>query len=207
MRCPACRAPAIEIDAACRQCGFSLEVADRAFGIPPVLERPIDDSASPLGMVPRRRALAVIRALEKNFPQVRVAVVLAAVPDQTPLSAFAFWLFNRGQLSGAMEKGGENHLVLLLIDTHTRQSAAMLGYGLEPFMKESHLQTCLQSAAPSLQNGRHGQAIEAFMRELDRQLRAVCQSIPKQFGLVEDSQWLDATTADGGAFETTGHIY
>lgn len=206
VRCPACRAPAIEIDAACQQCGFSLEVADRAFGIPPALQRPIDDAASPLGMVARRRALAAIRALEKSFPQIRVAVVLAAVPDQTPLSAFAFWLFNRGQLSGAMEKGGENHLVLLLIDTLTHQSAAMMGYGLEPFTKESHLQTCLQSAGPSLQNGRHGPAIEAFVRELGRQLREVCQLIPKQFGLAEDSQWLDAT-ADDGAIETTGHLY
>ncbi|MGV3659947.1 MAG: TPM domain-containing protein [Prosthecobacter sp.] len=207
MRCPACRAPAIEIDAACRQCGFSLEVADRAFGIPPALQRPIDDAAHPLGLVARRRVLAAISAVEKSFPQLRVAVVLATVPDQTPATAFAFWLFNRGQLSGAMEKGGENHLVLLLIDTSTRLSTAMMGYGLEPFMKESHLQTCLQAAAPSLQNGRHGQAIEAFVRELGRQLREVCRSIPKQFGLAADSEWLDATATGDDAIEVAENLY
>ncbi len=207
MRCPACRAPAIEIDAACRQCGFSLEAADRAFGIPPSLQRPIDDAADLLGMVARRRVLAAISALETSFPQLKVAVVLASVPEHTPLSAFAFWLFNRGQLSGAMEKGGENRLVLLLIDTHSSQSAAMMGYGLEPFMKESHLQACLQVAAPSLQNNRHGQAIEAFVRELDRQLREVCQSIPKQFGLAANSKWLDATSPGDTSIEAAETLY
>lgn len=199
MRCPACRAPAIEIDAACRQCGFSLEAADRAFGIPPALRRPIDDAANLLGVVARKRVQAVITTLEKSFPQLKVAVVLAAVPEQTPLAAFAFWLFNRGQLSGPLEKGGENRLILLLVDTHSSQCAAMMGYGLEPFMKETHLQTCLLTTAPGLKSRKHGQAIEAFVRELDRQLREVCQSIPKQFGLAEESKWLDATVAGDGA--------
>ncbi len=209
VRCPACRAPAIEIDAACRQCGFSLEAADRAFGMPPALQRPIDDAGGLLGAVARKRALAAIATLESRFPQLRLAAVLAAVPNQTPLSAFAFWLFNRGQLSGAMEKGGDNHLVLLLIDTHTHQAAAMLGYGLEPFMQESHLHSCLLAAGPSLKHQRHGQAIEAFVRELDRQLHALCHSIPKQFGIVQDSQWLDATAATGnaGALASAGTLY
>lgn len=207
MRCPACRTPAIEIDAACRQCGFSLEAADRAFGIPPALQRPVDDAANLLGTAARKRVLAAISTVEKSFPQLKVAVVLAAAPEQIPLSAFAFWLFNRGQLSGAMDKGGENRLVLLLIDTHSSQCAAMMGYGLEPFMKESHLQTCLQTAAPGLKSGKHGQAIESFVRELDRQLREVCQSIPKQFGLAEESKWLDATAAGNEAMEVAETTY
>lgn len=207
VRCPACRAPAIEIDTACRQCGFSLEAADRVFGIPPTLQRPVDDAAALLGMAARRRVLAVISSVENTFPQLRVAVVLTALPDQAPLAPYAFWLFNRAQLSGALEKGGENHLVLLLIDTTTHQSAAMMGYGLEPFMKESHLQTCLQVAAPSLKNARHGQGIEAFVRELDRQLRDVCLAIPKQFGLAENSRWLDSTTTEDEPIEAGENLY
>lgn len=158
-------------------------------------------------MAARKRVLAAINTVEKSFPQLKVAVVLAAAPEQIPLSAFAFWLFNRGQLSGAMEKGGENRLVLLLIDTHSSQCAAMMGYGLEPFMKESHLQTCLQTAATGLKSGKHGQAIEAFVRELDRQLREVCQLIPKQFGLAEESKWLDATAAGNEAMEVAETAY
>lgn len=193
MRCPACRAPAIEIDAACGQCGFSLEAADRAFGIAPTLERPIADLDDVLGMLTRRRALKVIADVERRFPQLNLAVVLIPVPDQAPLAAFAFWLFNRGQLSSALQKGGENRLVLLLIDTRTRQAAAMPGYGLEPLMKESQLQTCLQAACPALQRGRHGQAIEAFARELGRQLSELCRLLPTQFGLKDDAQWVDAS--------------
>ncbi len=203
MRCPACRAPAIEIDAACGQCGFSLEAADRTFGIAPALERPITDFENVLGAMARRGVLKVIGEVERRFPQLRLAVVLMDVPDRSPLGAFAFWLFNRGQLSSALEKGGENRLVMLLIDTHTNHAAAMPGYGLEPLLKESQLQNCLEVASPALQHGRHGQAIEAFARELGRQLGELCQLLPRQFGLTDDARWVDAS-APGEELVGTG---
>ncbi len=41
MRFPACQNPVIENDAACRHCGFTLEAADRHFGIAPTLTKPV----------------------------------------------------------------------------------------------------------------------------------------------------------------------
>lgn len=193
VRCPACRSPAIENDAACRQCGFSLEVADRTFGIAPALQGPIADVAGALGSFALKRATSVLDHIERQFPQLAIAVVLMDVPQQAPLVPYAFWIFNRGQLSSAVEKGGENRLVMLLIDTNTDRAIAMVGYGLEPFIQEIHLQSCLQAAFQPLQRGRHGQAIESFGRELSRQLRDLCRLVPKQFGLAEEKQWLDAS--------------
>lgn len=207
MRCPACRTPAIEIDAACRQCGFSLEAADRAFGIAPTLTRPITDTHSALGILAKRSAQAVIEQVERRFPQLGLGIVLTALPPQTPLSPYAFWLFNRGQLSSALEKGGDNRLVLLLIDTSTQQAVAMVGYGLEPLMKESQLQTCIQATFTALQRGRHGQAIEAFVRELDRQLGELCHLLPRQFGLGEESRWVDATEPGEEVVGTAENLY
>lgn len=207
MRCPACRAPAIEIDTACRQCGFSLEAADRAFGIPPALERPVTDPQQVLGMLAKRGVQSAVAKMERRFPQVRLAVVLAEAPAEAPLAAHAFWLFNRGQLSSAMESGGENRLVLLLIDTRTRQAAAMIGYGLEPLVRETQLHTCLQAASMALERGRFGQGIEAFLRELDRQLVEVCRLVPQQFGLSDESQWVDASAPGDELVDISGPLY
>lgn len=140
-----------------------------------------------------KKAAHVIAQIERQFPQLAIAAVLMDVPQQAPLVPYAFWIFNRGQLSSAVEKGGENRLVMLLIDTNTDRAIAMVGYGLEPFIQEVPLQSCLQAALQPLQRGRHAQAVESFARELGRQLRELCRLVPKQFGLTEENQWLDAS--------------
>ena len=207
VRCPACRAPAIETDAACGQCGFSLEAADRVFGIAPALQRPIADITGMLGAFSLRRAAHVITEVERRFPQLSIAAVLMNVPAQAPLVPYAFWLFNRGSLSSAVAKGGDNHLVMLLIDTSTDRAITMVGYGLEPFMQETHLQSCLQAAEQPLRRRRYGQAIESFARELDRQLVELCRLVPKQFGLVREEQWLNACAAGDGALGMAENRY
>lgn len=182
----------METDAACRQCGFSLEAADRAFGIPPSLQSPVADPSGLMGSMSRRRAERVIAEVMRRFPQLAVAAVLIEVPAQAPLVPFAFWIFNRGQLSSSVEKGGENRLVMLLIDTNSDRAIAMVGYGLEPFIQEVHLQCCLQAAQQPLRRKSPGQAIESFVRELERQLGELCRQVPRQFGLAEEIHWLDA---------------
>ena len=207
VRCPACRAPAIETDAACGQCGFSLEVADRTFGIPPALQGPIADTTGCLGVFALRRAASVIDDVERRFPQVRIAVVLMEVPQQAPLVPYAFWIFNRGSLSSSVEKGGENRLVMLLIDVSSDRAIAMVGYGLEPFIQEVHLQSCLQAAQQPLGRGRFAQAIESFVRELDRQLVELWRLMPRQFGLGQESQWMDASAAGEGVVGMAENLY
>ncbi len=140
-----------------------------------------------------------ITSVERRFPQLAIAAVLTEVPPQVPLAAYAFWLFNRGRLSSAVETGGENRQVMLLIDTNSDRAIAMVGYGMEPFLQELHLQTCLQAAQQPLEHGRFGPAIESFVRELDRQLCELCSLMPRQFGLNQEERWLDASAPGEGA--------
>lgn len=154
-----------------------------------------------------RRAANVIDDVERRFPQVNIAVVLMEVPQQAPLVPYAFWIFNRSSLSSAVEKGGENRLVMLLIDTSSERAIAMVGYGLEPFIQEVHLQSCLQAAQQPLQRGRFAQAIESFARELDRQLIELWRLLPKQFGLGEEARWMNASAAGEGVVGMTDNLY
>ena len=155
----------------------------------------------------RRRAANVISEVQRRFPQICIAAVLQEAPPQAPLLPYAFWLFNRGSLSSAVEKGGENRLVMLLIDTSSDRAVAMVGYGLEPFMLETQLQSCLQAAHQPLLRKRFAQAIESFARELDRQLVELCQLAPRQFGLVDEALWLDASSVGDEALGMAENLY
>jgi uncharacterized membrane protein YgcG len=182
-------------------------VADRTFGIAPALAGPIADLNGVMGALAHRRAAHVIAEVERRFPQVSIAVALMEVPQQAPLVPYAFWIFNRGSLSSAVEKGGLNRLVMLLIDTSSDRAIAMVGYGLEPFIQEIHLQSCLQAAEQPLRRRRFAQAIESFARELDRQLVELWRLVPRQFGLVPEAQWLNANAAGEGALGMAENLY
>ncbi|MEZ5386721.1 MAG: TPM domain-containing protein [Prosthecobacter sp.] len=207
MRCPACRSAAVESDAACRQCGFTLEMAERGFGIPPALKGPVADPENVLGRLERRTAERAIADVERRYPQIGIAAVLLPVPPQAPLPPYAVWIFNRSQLSSAVERGGENRRVMFLIDLETNRAVAMVGYGLEPFIQDKHLRNCLNAALIPLNRAQYGRAIEAFVREFERQLQEVCRLLPQQYGLVDDEQWRDATQPLEDALEPLETLY
>ncbi len=186
----------IENDAACRHCGFSLEGADRVFGVAPTLSKPLTDPQRVLSGMQRRKVDRQVANLERRFPQIELAVVLMPVPAQAPMGMYAFWLFNRGQLSSTAEGGGKNRLVLLLLDTNTGRAASMVGYGLEPFFPEMQLQMCVQAYAQLRQRDGVAAGVLAFVKELDLQLRAVWRQIPRQFGLRDEHDWIDMTDDD-----------
>ncbi|MFO1440610.1 MAG: hypothetical protein U1F81_19985 [Verrucomicrobiaceae bacterium] len=192
MRCPACQNPVIENDAACRHCGFTLEAADRHFGIAPSLTKPVADLVQVLSGSEKRKLDRAAQRLLNRFPQLDVAVVLAAVPAHIPLGVYAFWLFNRGQLSSASESGGGNHLVLCVIDTATHRAAAMSGYGFEPFLPEAQLHMCLNNYSQTSQRDGITAGILAFWKELDMQLTNIHRQIPRLYGLQGGEQDAEA---------------
>ncbi|MEN3941431.1 hypothetical protein WJU23_09075 [Prosthecobacter sp. SYSU 5D2] len=196
MRCPACRTPALEHDASCGQCGFSLDALGPVMGIPPMLDAPLADVARTLSAGRRREVLKTVHALHQRFPQLSFAAVLMEVPPQVPLAIQAFWLFNRASLFSAVERAGDNHGVLLLLDTPRRRAVTMIGYGLEPLLSELSLEVCLTAASGSLAKGQFGPAIEAFVRELERQLTHLTATLPRVFGHVEPGLWQAPDSGD-----------
>lgn len=190
MRCPACRNPVGETDPACRACGFSLEALVPAMGMPPVLHPPLADPDGVLSPAERREVMRTLAVFQRRFPQVSPAVVLLPLSRQVPLPLQAFWYFNRGGLFSAVEKGGNSHGVLLLLDGDSPgRAAAMVGYGLEPFVPDRLLEICLTAASGSLLKAITGAGIAAFLRELERQLQPVADSLHAVFGLVPSGQW------------------
>lgn len=197
MRCPACQAPASEYDALCRQCAFTLETADRALGVPPVLRGPVADPGHVLRAAEVRRMQRAIKVLEQRLPQVRMAVVVTEIPAGVPPGVFTFWIFNRGGLSSAVAKGGACRLVLLLMDSRTWTACAMIGYGLEPVFSSARLEACLEKTTMLLEARKPAQAAEAFAYALAQELTEAAEALPRVFGWQPDELWLDATAVAG----------
>lgn len=192
MRCPVCQHPLTEHDAACAACGFSLEMADRTFGIPPQLRPPVSDAGGLLQGDQLRRLALACRKFEQRFPQTQVLVVLHPVPKSQSAGAFAFWLFNRAGLCRALDKAGDNHTILFLVDT--RQSppprlACMIGYGLEPFLGSEALQASLDVGRPLLSKGQIQAAIEACLSAVAQHLIQVSAQLAATYGLAPDAVW------------------
>lgn len=192
MRCPLCQHPLTEHDAACGACGFSLDAADLAFGIPPQLRPPVSDAAGVLQSDELRRLSIACRKFEQRFPQTHVVMVLHPVPQAESAEAFAFWLFNRGGLCSALEKGGNNHTILMLVDT--RQSppprmACMIGYGLEPFLGSESIQSSLESCRSLLAKNQITAAITACLDALALHLIRISTESLATYGLSPDEFW------------------
>jgi uncharacterized membrane protein YgcG len=196
MHCPACRQRITETEATCLQCGFSLEALTAQMGIQPQLSPPVADLARVLSSHGRRSLINSIQFLEQRFPEVSATIVIAEVPQGLKPEVYAFWLFNRANLFSAVERGGDNHGLLLLIDPQTSLALATIGYGLEPFISELTLEKCLRPAVPYLAKKKFAEAGVSFFREAERQFTEQAQQMPEVFGYTESLHWLDSTTGE-----------
>ena len=165
-------------------------------GIVPQLTPPISDLKKQLTRADKRRAHSALGDLTRRFPQVELSYVVAALADHLPIGEYAFWLFNRAGISSAVERAGKNRRILFFVDSKTTRAVTMIGYGLEPFLAERHLQPCVLAAMGSLRAGDYGRACEAFVSELARQLHSVQVGIDRGFGLSDESVWEEAGSSE-----------
>jgi uncharacterized membrane protein YgcG len=196
MRCPACRQSITETEPACLQCGFSLAALASQMGIAPQLTRPVADVDNVLSATERRTMTKAVQQLEQRFPDISGVVVITEIPANLTPEIYAFWLFNRTSLFSEVEKGGNNHGMLLLLDAMSPRAAVMIGYGLEPLLPETTLELCLRPLAASLLNGKRTAAVEAFFRELERQLTTLAETWPQIFGYTESAPWFESGTGE-----------
>ncbi len=174
--CPSCQNPAVEGQTVCIACGFSLTEAERRLGIPPQLSAPVADKHEHLSAAEIRRIASLTDEIEGKFPQVHLAVVIDHVPVDVSLPVYTFWLFNRAGISSSVERGADNHLILLVIDAGAaaKGAACMIGYGLEPFLPQQRLHACLASVSAELAAGRHEKAALGFFSALQSVLQESC---------------------------------
>lgn len=196
MRCPACHALIGETDAACPVCHFSLAALESQIGPLSQIEAPVADLSRTLSAPELRRVAHEIHLLGQRYPQVKGIAIFADPPERLTDELYAFWLFNRGGLFSAVEKGGDNHGLLLLIAPASGTASVVLGYGLEALMPPAALQSCFAVTRAHLEKRRSTQAAEAFFREMQRQLEPYVPLWPQVFGLEEKAAWFDATTGE-----------
>lgn len=196
MHCPSCRQSLKETDTSCAQCQFSLAALSALLGIPPQLSGPIEDVAELLTRKERQRLAQEIRRLEQRFPDIVGIAIFTSIPEIVTPELYAFWLFNRASLFSPVEQGGNNHGVLLMIDTDRPHATAMVGYGLEPFIPEQILELCLVEASHHLKTGHRAKAAAAFFHEFGQQLLQLSSAWPQAFGYSETAPWHDSTTGE-----------
>ena len=197
MRCPACHSPAAEFDAACRHCGFCQELADTHLGLPPLITPPIADLiGGSLSAGERRAILKAIATLEQQLPQIRAVVVFAEPPPIAPVAIYTMWLFNRANLFGPLQRGGDNHGILLLLAPRQLRACLMLGYGLEPFVPEELLAMPLSRSAHEMIAGRAPSAALVALNLLTHALPPLCRALPKVFGYPPEASTPASTSDD-----------
>lgn len=206
MRCPACHAPLGDADTECPACRFNLAALEASLGPPPRVNGHVTDLAGALRPGEVRRLSDDLALIEQQFPGMRAMVVAATPPPQVTAELYAFWLFNRAGVFSAVETGGGNHGLMLLVEPATGDAVVALGYGLEPLMPPAALDACLAVARQHLAKRRVAAAAGAFFQEMQHQLGLCARQWPEVFGLREDLPWFDSSTgvleqagaADGG---------
>jgi len=149
MRCPARQQLSFETAAECT-CGISLPALESFVGMTPMLGLGVNDLPNELT---RREVMQEIARLERSLPQLGFSVVLTAAPREIGLSLDALWLFNRTGIANAVERGGANRQVLLVVDSDMGHAACMAGYGLEPFLGEELIHNALNAFSTALAAG------------------------------------------------------
>jgi uncharacterized membrane protein YgcG len=148
-----------------------------------VLKPDVTDMVREFSRSELRRLENLCARLGRRFPQVRFAIIACAPPATVTLELYAFWLFNRGGLASAVERGGANRVVLLMLQPEAQQAVAMIGYGLEPFVPQPMLGTALDAALPHLRDDQPARAAEAYLQAFATQLEQVATGARRVFGL------------------------
>ncbi len=183
MHCPYCQQSLTEVSVQCGACGLDLGRLDAVLGIPPVIAAGVKDTGNVLGKAGARQVRGALGRFEARFPQVQVALVVEPGPVVVPLRTWAWWLFNRGQFSSALDKGSVNRDVMLVVDPSRRQAAMTIGYGLEPFVGPRDLAKALEAGVGALAAGEWAVACCQVLVALDEGLRGIVGRMSQTYGV------------------------
>jgi len=186
MICPGCHADSLqEHSPSCPSCGFDLAAIDGQLGLAPNLRSKVSDFTEALIPAQVRKLERRVQDMSLQFPQCRFAIVFTRIPKPVSLSAYTFWLFNKGGAGAPGETGSLSRLVVLLVDVDGQRSSCMVGYGLEPFFSVSRLDKIARASLPYLHSRSYADAAEAMLDQLQDELLTLSSSIAQTFGLEE----------------------
>ena len=183
MLCPYCQQPTFETLKECQSCRFSMAGADRLFGAVPRLQPGVTDLAQVLTQAQQGQLEKLIEQTGALFPQLDIAMVIFSLPESAPFAAYLYWLFNRGGICNQMKKGGANRSLLFGLDTTGARAGWCVGYGLEPFVGQRHLQALLEPALRFFRKGEAFQGLQAGLKALPGVLTPICRDLARAYGV------------------------
>ena len=184
MKCPFCSATVHEHLAKCQECGFTLLEVQRVFGVASTLEPGVTDFQEVLSKREVRSLRKRLGAFQHRFPQCRFSIVTQDHPSpRLPMLVFAFWLFNTSGLSRKIDKGGNNHDLLLVVDTNLGAAGMVVGYGLEPFVGQKQIGDMLAAGQQEFKESKWLPALEAIIDSAESHLAEICSGIDQIFGI------------------------
>lgn len=185
MRCPFCQSPAQEDTVECSSCGFSLPKLEQFLGVPPAVTHGIFDPKHRFSRKDRRRVQLALDRFHRKFPQMGFTVFLGNIKPETPLPLYSFWLFNRSSLCASLRNGAINREIFLTIDTDNRRAGLTIGYGLEPFVGQHHLEKILEAARAELAQGAWGLATLTVIDQFTDLLAGIHAAMRRTYGAEE----------------------
>ena len=168
--CPSCYGQIAEGDRACAECGYGFEFAARLLPYDAPSLRKFIDYEGHLSREDIKRAQSGMEKLRKAFPQITLCTCVATVPDELTPSEFGFWLFNQSIPDGPRMEDRRLHSILLCIDTTNEEASLTVGYGIDPFIDDVALESCLTKIKKPLRSGDYGGAIIKLCRVLEKVL-------------------------------------
>jgi uncharacterized membrane protein YgcG len=183
MQCPYCQSPAFETITECPRCGFSLDRVEAFFGVMPRLTEGISDLAGLFRPADARRITDASARLRERCPQVGCSIVTTSLAPTQPLTAYAFWLFNRGGICRNPEEGNKNRDLLLTLDAANARASLMIGYGLEPFVSRDILQDLINTGAHHFAREHWVDGIVAVLDATALRLQDISSRLAATYGL------------------------
>jgi len=157
---------------------------DDVFGADEVLLGRVVDTAGVFSDGEMQRTKSILEDFEKRFPQLFVTVYCGALPHQTSLRQFGFWLLNRAAVCEVEATRPNEHGALFVLDIHGRSAALVVGYFLECYLDQRDLQRILEAGRREFHRGLWAAGIGSAVRELAVRLRrraAMAAKHPERF--------------------------
>jgi hypothetical protein len=155
----------------CPHCGYTLAVTDDVFGSDAVLIDRVNDAAGVLSDCDIERIDFAMQRFERRFPQLFAALWCGALPQQTSLRQFGFWLLNRAAVCELDVTRPNEHGALFVIDTHGRSAGLVLGYLLECYLDERDARLVLEAGRRDFHRALWADGVCASLAELAARLR------------------------------------
>jgi uncharacterized membrane protein YgcG len=179
MNCPRCHSDVQPTAEHCQFCGFESNGLCSKLGDHWVRLDRLTDPANCLRLGERRTLESSLDEFERRFPQVFFAVYFGVLPPGFSSSEVAFWLLNHAAF-GTQEITKRNEYgIVLVVDPSASTASFGLGYAIETVEAKLGVRKTLSQMSPYLIRGDYGRAVQTAIRQLDRSLRKIGQSSPR----------------------------